>query len=223
MKPARDLLSEFLGTFALTFFGGAVIMQTRNADVGAGLLEVALAHGLVLGLMVTAFRRIGGNFNPAVSLGLLATGRIKPAQAASFIAGQFTGATAAALSLKMLFPAALFEAARGTRQMVSLDVTTTQAFALEAIATAVLMFAVMGTTGDKDRGPRVGGFFVGLAVTIGILAIGPLTGGSMNPARTFGPMLVTGAFEGIAMYLAAPIVGAVSAALLYRWLSPDGD
>ncbi len=223
MKPARDLLSEFLGTFALTFFGGAVIMQTRNADVGAGLLEVALAHGLVLGLMVTAFMRIGGNFNPAVSLGLLATGRIKPAQAASFIAGQFTGATAAALSLKMLFPAALFEAARGTRQMVSLDVTTTQAFALEAIATAVLMFAVMGTTGDKDRGPRVGGFFVGLAVTIGILAIGPLTGGSMNPARTFGPMLVTGAFEGIAMYLAAPIVGAVSAALLYRWLSPDGD
>lgn len=223
MKPARDLLSEFLGTFALTFFGGAAIMQTRNADVGAGLLEVALAHGLVLGLMVTAFMRIGGNFNPAVSLGLLATGRIKPVQAASFIAGQFTGAAAAALSLKMLFPAALFEAARGTRQMVSLDVTTTQAFALEAIATAVLMFAVMGTTGDKDRGPRVGGFFVGLAVTIGILAIGPLTGGSMNPARTFGPMLVTGAFEGIAMYLAAPIVGAVSAALLYRWLSPDGD
>ena len=127
MKSARDLLSELLGTFALTFFGGAAIMQTRNADVGAGLLEVALAHGLVLGLMVTAFMRIGGNFNPAVSLGLLATGRIKPAQAASFIAGQFTGAAAAALSLKMLFPAALFEAARGTRQMVSLDVTTTQA------------------------------------------------------------------------------------------------
>lgn len=223
MKPAREFLSEFLGTFALTFFGGAAIMQTRNADVGAGLLEVALAHGLVLGLMVTAFMRIGGNFNPAVSLGLLATGRITPVQAASFIVGQFAGAVAAALSLKALFPAALWEAARGTRQMVSLDVTTAQAFALEAIATAVLMFAVMGTTGDKDRGPRVGGFFVGLAVTIGILAIGPLTGGSMNPARTFGPMLVTGAFEGIAMYLAAPIVGAVSAALLYRWLSPDGD
>jgi MIP family channel proteins len=220
MKPAREFVAEFLGTFALTFVGGAAIMQTRNVDAGAGLVEVALAHGLVLFLMVSALMKISGNFNPAVSIGLLVTGRISPVQAGTFIAGQFAGAIIAALSLKALFPAALWESARGTRQMVSLDVTTGQAFALEAIATGFLMTAVMGTAADP-KGPKIGGLAIGMAVTVGILAIGPLTGGSMNPARTIGPMIATGSYEGLALYLAAPIVGAVVAALIYRHLMLD--
>lgn len=222
MKPAREFVAELLGTFALTFVGGAAIMQTRNVDTGAGLVEVALAHGLILFLMISATMKISGNLNPAVSIGLLVTGRITPVQAATFIAGQLTGAIAAALSLKALFPAALWESARGTRQMVSLDVTTGQAFALEAIATAFLMTAVMGTAVDP-KGPKVGGLAIGMAVTAGILGIGPLTGGSMNPARTIGPMVATGAYEGLALYLAAPIVGAVVAALIYRHLLLDAD
>jgi MIP family channel proteins len=222
MKSAREFVAEFLGTFALTFIGGAAIMQTRNADAGAGLIEVALAHGLVLFLMVSALMKISGNFNPAVSLGLLVTGRITPAQAGTFIVGQFAGAIAAAFSLKALFPAALWEAARGTRQMVSLDVTTGQAFALEAIATGILMTAVMGTAADS-KGPKIGGLAVGMSFTAGMLAIGPLTGGSMNPARTIGPMLATGVYEGLALYLAAPIVGAVVAAIIYRTLMLDAE
>lgn len=161
MQSAREFVAESLGTFALTFIGGAAIMQTRNADAGAGLLEVALAHGLVLFVMVAALRRISGNFNPAVSLGLLVTGRISPAQAGTFIAGQFAGALAAALSLRALFPEALWESARGTRQMVSLDVSTGQAFALEAIATGLLMTAVLGTGSDDDA-PAVSGLAVGM-------------------------------------------------------------
>jgi MIP family channel proteins len=222
MKPAREFVAEFLGTFALTFVGGAAIMQTRNVDAGAGLLEVALAHGVILFLMVSALMKISGNFNPAVSIALLVTRRISPVQAGTFIAGQLVGATVAALSLKALFPAALWEAARGTRQMVSLDVSTGQAFALEAIATAFLMTAVMGTAVDP-KGPKIGGLAIGLAVTADILAIGPLTGASMNPARTIGPMVATGAFEGLALYVAAPIVGAVVAALLYRTLMLDAE
>jgi MIP family channel proteins len=222
MKPAREFVAELLGTFALTFVGGAAIMQTRNVDTGAGLVEVALAHGLILFLMISATMKISGNLNPAVSIGLLVTGRITPVQAATFIAGQLTGAIAAAFSLKALFPAALWESARGTRQMVSLDVTTGQAFALEAIATAFLMTAVMGTAVDP-KGPKIGGLAIGMAVTAGILGIGPLTGGSMNPARTIGPMVATGAYEGLALYLAAPIVGAVVAALIYRHLMLDAD
>jgi MIP family channel proteins len=222
MKPAREFVAEFLGTFALTFIGGAAIMQTRNADAGAGLIEVALAHGLVLFLMVSALMKVSGNLNPAVSLGLLVTGRISPAQAGTFIVGQFTGAIAGAFSLKALFPAALWEAARGTRQMVSLDVTTGQAFALEAIATGILMTAYMGTVVDS-KGPKLGGLAAGMAVTVGMLGIGPLTGGSMNPARTIGPMLATGVFEGLALYLAAPIVGAVVAAVVYRTLMLDAE
>ena len=103
MKPAREFVAEFLGTFALTFIGGAAIMQTRNVDAGAGLVEVALAHGLVYAAMVSALMKISGNFNPAVSIGLLVTGRISPTQAATFIGGQVTGAILAALSLKSLW------------------------------------------------------------------------------------------------------------------------
>lgn len=218
----RDCSVEFIGTFALTFVGGAAIMQTRNADVGLGLLEVALAHGLTLFVMVSAFMRISGNFNPAVSLGLLVSGRIPAARAGIFIAGQFIGAIVAAFALKALFPAALWESARGTRQLVSLDVSTGQAFALEAIATAFLMTAVMGTAADA-KGPKIGGLAIGMTVAVGILAIGPLTGGSMNPARTIGPMVVSNAYEGLALYLCAPIVGAVVAALAYRALAGDMD
>ena len=222
MKPAREFVAELLGTFALTFIGGATIMQTRNVDAGAGLVEVAVAHGLVLAAMVTALVRISGNFNPAVSLGLLVTGRITPPQAGTFIAGQFTGATVAAFALKAMFPAALWESSRGTRQLVSLDVTTGQAFALEAIATALLMTAMMATvSGGKPRSG--GGLAVGATLTAGMLAIAPLTGGSLNPARTMGPMFATGAYEGLALYLAAPIVGAIVAALLYKYLLPDTE
>ncbi len=215
MKIAREFSAEFLGTFALTFISGAALMQTRNADAGAGLVDVALAHGLVLFLMTSAFLRFGANFNPAVSLGLLVTGRITPQQAGTFIAGQFAGAIVAAFTLKGIFPSALWEASRGTRQLVSLDVTTT-------IATAFVMLAFMGTVTDT-RGPKVGGLAVGMAATAGFIAIAPLTGGSMNPARTIGPMLATGAYEGLALYLAAPIVGAIVAAVAYRYLMLDAE
>ena len=222
MKTAREFSAEFLGTFAITFISGAALMQTRNADAGAGLIDVALAHGLVLFLMTSAFIRVGANFNPAVSLGLLVTGRITPQQAGTFIAGQFAGAIVAAFTLKGLFPSALWEASRGTRQLVSLDVTTTQAFAMEALATAFVMLAFMGTVTDA-KGPKLGGLAVGMAATAGFVAIAPLTGGSMNPARTIGPMLATGAYEGLALYFAAPIVGAIVAAVAYRYLLLDAE
>jgi len=222
MKPAREFSAEFLGTFALTFISGAALMQTRNADAGAGLLEVALAHGLILFLMTSAFQRIGANFNPAISLGLLVTGRVTPQQAGTFIVGQLAGALAATFALKASFPSALWDAARGTRQLVSLDVTTAQAFSLEAMATAIVMFAYMGTISDT-RGPKIGGLAVGMAAAVGFIAIGPLTGASMNPARTIGPMLATRAFEGLALYIAAPIVGAIVAAVAYRYLILDSE
>jgi MIP family channel proteins len=220
MKPAREFVAEFIGTFALTFIGGAAILHTKNVDAGFGVLEVALAHGLVLALMVSAFMKVSGNFNPAVSIGLAVTGKISPLQAVTFIVAQLAGAIAAALVLKGLFPPSMWEAARGTRQIVSLDVSTAQAFALEAIATFFLMIAVMGTAVDQ-KGPKIGGLAIGLTVAVDILAIGPLTGASMNPARTIGPMVATQTFEGVALYIAAPIVGAAIAAVLYHVLMLD--
>ncbi|HYV97220.1 MAG TPA: aquaporin [Gemmatimonadaceae bacterium] len=208
----RHAYSEFLGTFALTFVGSAAIMLKEAS--GGSLLEVALAHGLVLSIMVTAFMHIAAHFNPAVTIAFVFTRRIPLSMAGLHIAMQFAGAIVAAFLLKALFPAALFSAAHGGGQAISVDIGGAQAWVLEALATFFLMTAIFGTAVNK-KAPNVGGFAIGLTVAFDILAIGPFTGASMNPARTFGPAMAYGVYEGVGIYITAPIVGAIIAALAY--------
>jgi MIP family channel proteins len=171
----------------------------------------------MLAVMVTATMRISGHLNPAVTLGFLAARRIEPVMAVIYIIAQLLAAALAAYALKAIFPAAIAEATRLGGQSVALDVSTTQAIFAEAIATFFLTFVVFGTAVDPAA-PKVGGFAIGLVVTGGILAIGPLTGGSMNPARSFGPAVVSGVLEGQMIYWIGPIVGSVLAAVLYDGL-----
>ena len=213
----RHFLAEFIGTFALVFVGGAAIMHAKDSGGSIGLLEVALAHGLILAVMVSATMRISGHFNPAVTIGFLATRRIEGAMAGVYIAAQIIGAILAAYVLKATFPDALFTATRGGGQSISLDVSGGQAFVLEAIATFFLAFVIYGTAVDR-KAPRIGGLAIGFVVAADILAIGPYTGASMNPARSFGPAVASGSFEGQLIFWLAPIIGAVSAALLYEFL-----
>lgn len=210
----RHFAAEFIGTFALVFIGGGTII-TSSVNQGAGVvLSIALAHGLILALLVTATMRISGHLNPAVTAGFLATGRIEPMMAVVYWIAQFFGATVAAYALKALYPASIAMAARLGGQSISNDVTLFQAIVLEAIATFFLVFVVFGTAVDP-KAPKVGGFAIGLTVAADILAIGPLTGGSMNPARSFGPAVVSRIFEGQAAYWIGPLVGGVAAAVLY--------
>ena len=213
----RHFVAEFIGTFALVFVGGASIMIARDTNSPAGLLGIALAHGLILAVMVSALMRISGHFNPAVTLGFLATRRIEAGMAGVYILAQLIGGIVGAYFLKFTFPLALFEATRGGGQAVALQVTGTQAFALEAVATFFLVLVVFGTAVDP-KAPRVGGLAIGFVVAADILAIGPLTGGSMNPARSFGPAVASGVFEAQVIYWLAPIFGGVIAALLYEYL-----
>ena len=208
----RHATAEFIGIFALVFIGGGAIMTAKNN--GGGYLEVAIAHGLILAIMVTATMRISGHFNPAVTLGFLVTRRIEPMMAGVYIVAQLLGAMVAAYALKMTFSDAAFMAARGGGQMVALDVSQYQAIALEAIATFFLTFTVFGTAVDPQA-PKVGGFAIGLVIAADILAIGPLTGASMNPARSFGPAVASGIFEAQLIYWIGPIIGSIIAALIY--------
>jgi aquaporin TIP len=210
----RHFVSEFVGTFALVFVGSAAIMAAAQSNSPYALLQIALAHGLVLAVFVTALMRISGHFNPAITLGFVVTRRIDPMMAGVYIVAQLLGAAAAAYILKYTFPDALVIATRDGGQAISLDVTATQAWILEAIATFFLTFAVFATAVDTKT-PHVGGFAIGLVVTADILAIGPLTGASMNPARSFGPALASGIFEGQFIYWTAPIIGSIIAAVLY--------
>jgi len=211
---ARHFLAEFIGVFALVFVGSGAIMAAQQTKSASPLLLVATAHGLILSIMVTATMRISGHLNPAVTIGFLAARRIEPLMAGIYICAQILGAIAAAYMLKATMPADLFAATRGGGQAISLDVTARQAFVLELIATFFLTFVVFATAVDPDA-PKVGGFAIGLTVGADILAIGPLTGASMNPARSLGPAVASGIFEGQAVYWAGPIVGAIFAAVLY--------
>lgn len=215
----RHFLSEFIGTFALVFIGGLSIMMAHgtNAPPAVGLLMVALAHGMVMGVMVTSLMRISGHFNPAITAGFMIARRIEGYMAGLYLAGQLLGAVIAAFVLKMVVPIGLYTATRGGGQVVALDISGTQAFGLELIATFFLVWVVFGTAVDP-KAPRVGGLAIGLAVTMGILAIGPLTGGSMNPARSVGPAIATGIFEGQIIFWTAPILGGLLAGLLYDQL-----
>ena len=213
----RHFAAEFIGTFALVFVGSGAIMTAKASQSSAGLVEVALAHGLILAVMVSALMRISGHFNPAVTLGFLVTQRIEAFMAALYIVAQVLGAVIAGYALKATFPEAVFVATRGGGQTIALDITGVQAFVLEAIATFFLVFVIFGTAVDL-RGPKIGGLAIGLTIAADILAIGPMTGASMNPARSFGPAVASGVYEAQLLYWFAPITGGLIAALLYEYL-----
>jgi len=210
----RHFVAEFVGTFGLVFVGGAAIMVAAQTQAPNALLDVAVAHGLILAIMVTATMRISGHLNPAVTIGFLAARRIEPIMAVVYIIAQLLAAAIAAYALKAIFPASIATATRLGGQSVALDLSTGQAIFAEAIATFFLTFAVFGTAVDPAA-PKVGGFAIGLVVTADILAIGPLTGASMNPARSFGPAVASGVLEGQLIYWIGPIIGSVIAAVLY--------
>jgi MIP family channel proteins len=213
----RNFIAEFVGTFALVFIGGGAIMMVQQTGNSAGLLQVALAHGLILALMVSATMNVsGGQLNPALTVGLLVARRITPTVAGVHILAQLLGAVVAAWALKLTMPTALFTATQGGGQSIALDVTAVQAIGLEAIATFFLMFMVYGTA-VHTAAPKIGGLAIGLTIAAGILAIGPLTGGSMNPARSFGPAVVSGVLTGQVVYWVGPILGAIAAAMVWEF------
>jgi len=212
----RHFIAEFVGIFALVFVGGASIMAT-SAHTESPLLAVAVAHGLILSIMVTATMRISGHLNPAVTVGFLVTRRIEPMMGMLYIVAQLLGALLAAYALKALFPHDVATATRLGGQALAMDVSFAQGIFAEAIATFFLVFAVFGTAVDPHA-PKVGGFAIGLTVAADILAIGPLTGASMNPARSLGPAVASGQYEAQGVYWIGPLLGGIAAALLYDTL-----
>ncbi|HSA57374.1 MAG TPA: aquaporin [Gemmatimonadaceae bacterium] len=219
MRPfVRHFVAEFVGIFALVFVGGGAIMMAARTNPPGSLLAIALAHGLILALMVSATMNVsGGHLNPAVTLGFLVARRITPVMAAVHVAAQLVGAVFGALALKWFMPAELFNATRAGGQSVALDVAMSQAIGLEVVAAFFLMFVIYGTA-VNDVAPKLGGMAIGLTIAADILAIGPLTGASMNPARSFGPALVTGLWEGQIVYWAGPIIGMIVGALVWEFV-----
>lgn len=215
----KSYWAEFLGTFALCFVGqGAICGQFLMNNGPGSLLPIAVAHGLALAVMISALGAAsGGHFNPAVTLGFVVTGRQSLTSAITYWISQLGGAIVASFLLRAIVPA---EVALGTHlgaAGVHPSIHPSSAFLVEFVLTFFLVTAVWGTAVDESA-PKIGGFGIGLAVLMGILVGGPLTGAAMNPARAFGAALASGTWAHHWVYWTGPLSGGALAALVYKSL-----
>ncbi len=215
----QKLVAEFIGTFALVFFGVGSICVDRHlqSSGGIGLLAIALAHGLAIAIMVSAFGHVsGGHFNPAVSIGFWVTKRIGTLDAFLYWAAQILGGIVAAFLLRSVIPEETWRAVSLGTPALLRDFPVVSAMILEAVTSFFLVLVVFATAVDERGAFRaIAGFGIGLTITLGILAIGPFTGAAMNPARAFGPALASHHWTNQGVYWIGPLAGGFLAGLLY--------
>jgi MIP family channel proteins len=208
----RVAVAEFIGTFTLIFLGGGAGIIS-----GQDIVAVALANGLAIGIMVSNLGHIsGGHFNPAITLGFLSTRRIAPVTAVVYWVAQFAGATVAALLLRWFFkmPAML-----GSVPTLKHGFGSGRGMVLELVLTFFLVGTVFATAVDPGGAFKsIAGLTIGLIISIDVFTGGPITGAAMNPARAFGPELVSGHWSNAWIYYVGPALGGLIAALGYEYL-----
>ena len=217
---SRRAIAEFIGTLALIFIGAGSILSDRLTGGGVSLVGIALAHGFAIAVMVCAFGHISGaHFNPAVTLGAFVAKKISAPDAAVYWIAQLAGGVTGALLLTAVFDEPTRQAASLGTPGLAASVTVGQGLAFEIVATFFLVLVVCATAIDpRGAFTVVSGIPIGLVITLDILAGGPVSGASMNPARTFGPALVGGFWANHWIYWVGPLVGGAIAALLYSTL-----
>jgi aquaporin TIP len=215
----RRAVAEFIGTFTLIFIGvGSIVAANQIHD--PSLIGVAIAHGLAIGVMVSALGHISGaHFNPAITFGFLVTRRIKPALGLLYWAAQLSGAAFAALLVRDLLPRASTEAVHLGVPALGGGVDAAAGVGLEAVLTFFLAWVVFASAVDpRGTFKSIAGLAIGLTITIDILFGGPFTGAAMNPARAFGPQVVGDYWANGWVWYAGPILGGTVAAVLYELL-----
>ncbi len=211
----KRYIAEAIGTFALVFCGTGAIVINEQTVGAVGHIGVAITFGAIVLAMIYTFGDVSGaHLNPAVTLGFLAAGRFAARQVAPYILAQLIGAFIASGTLKFLFP-----------DNVHLGATLPagppmQSFILEVILTFLLMLVILQVAhGSKEVG-TLAGIAIGSTVLLEAMFAGPICGASMNPARSLAPAVVSGDLSVVWIYLIAPMVGALAAALLWPLLRP---
>lgn len=207
-KLTAALVAEFIGTFALIFIGAGA-----GAIGAGGVVGVAFAHGLVVLAFAYAYGHISGtHINPAVTVGLLVAKQIDATRALAYIVAQLVGGTAGAFALRFVLGGS--ESGLGATVLAS-GVEPAQGLVLETILTFFLVNTILNAAVSGKAG-NLAGVAIGLTLTLSILMGGPVTGASLNPARTLGPALAAGIFDDIWLYFVGTVLGGVLAALLYN-------
>lgn len=216
-EHARHLLAEAIGTFALVFAGaGAIVVDARTHALGH--VGVAIVFGLVIMTMIYALGHVSGaHFNPAVTLAFAVTRHFPWTRVPTYWAAQAAGALAAAALLRGSLGR---EGALGATLPAG---SQGQAFLWELVLSFFLMLVIMAVATDTRAVGEAAAIAIGGVVGLDAMFGGPVTGASMNPARSLGPALVGGHLHALWLYLVAPPVGAVLAAVAYRLLRDEGS
>jgi len=215
-RTLRAPAAEFIGTMLFVLVGAGSIVANVNGP--AGSLGIALAHGIGLAVLITMMMPIsGGHLNPAVSIALWIGNVIDAKTLGKYVAAQLLGAIVGALLIKGLFPASMARISSLGTPQVSGAIGFLDGIALEALFTFILVSAVFGTA-VSPQAQRIGGFGIGLALLVCALGGGALTGAALNPARAFGPALVSWDWHGQAIYWIGPVLGAALAAVAWKFL-----
>lgn len=228
----KKLLAEFIGTFWLVLGGcGSAVLAAGIPELGIGFAGVAAAFGLTVLTGVYALGHISGaHFNPAVSIGLWMGGRFNGKELPGYIIAQVLGGIAGAGILYVIasgndgFNLADGFAANGYGAHSPMGYDMTSALATEIVMTFMFLIVILGAT-HKNASPGIGGIAIGLALTLIHLISIPVTNTSVNPARSTSQALFVGdwAIGQLWLFWVAPIVGAVIAGLLYKYLAPNND
>jgi MIP family channel proteins len=213
-------IAELVGTFILVFGGTAVAVAAILARPTAGpaydSLAVALAFGLALAAVVAAVGHVSGaHVNPAVTLGMAATGKFPWNYTPVYIGAQLVGAVLAALATWLTFGGPGRSEAKLAATYPAQGVGDLQAFVVEILITFILVFVVMAVATDERAPAAIAPIAVGFALAVGVFIAGPVTGGSVNPARSLGPMIVAGDLTSVWLYILGPIIGGALGALVY--------
>lgn len=207
---ARRLVAETFGTFILVFAGTSSIVVEQQSGV-LGQVGVAMTWGLtVLALVYAIGDASGCHLNPAVTLGFYADGRFPPREVGPYVASQCLGAILGSIGIALVFPGAVGMTATAPSGGL------VQSFAMEVFLTLYLMFVILRvSSGSNERG-AMAGVAVGGVIAAEALFGGPVSGASMNPARSLAPAIVSGHFETLWIYLVAPLAGSMIAVIVHR-------
>jgi glycerol uptake facilitator protein len=228
-------LAELVGAFLLVFVGAGAATVTALAlhsakatPTMADLLLIALAHGLVLFVIVLVFGKISGaHVNPAVTLGLASIGRFPWEEVFAYIVGQFIGAVLGALAILAVYGKLAATVGELGRPSLATNTSMLQGVVIEALGAFILVLSIVATAIDSRAPAGWAGLAIGMALASAILLLGPATGAAVNPARAFGPDLVSVLFGApavdwvayIVCYLIGPIIGGVAAVWLYAYIA----
>ena len=217
----RSAAAEFIATFLFVFIGaGAVVSlgifsSEGGGALGGNLVAIAMAHGLAIAILVSATANIsGGHINPAVSIAATITRKISPTRGGMYVIAQVVGAILGALLLKAVIPNSL-EGGLGSHAIMS-DIGAMGGLIVEVVLTFVLVFVIFATAVDPKGPKHLAPFAIGGAVLVIHLVAVPLTGASVNPARTIGPALAAGQWADHWVYWAGPLLGGAIAGIFYQ-------